>query len=361
MCDAGCEGEEEDQKQGVQGVSNKCNILRCESKRLYALNISLTKRNDDVMTKLEVRSDLEARQVTKDLNDDLKRQNGALVAHMQVIQNYNTALGEMLQKSTDGQAALQMHKAAELVVKGLASAEKEVQMLKTSLRQVEEQRDNYKHLLARANSELLSAQAYTQISMSDTASATNTARNNIDNDDKPEDLSDGKGMSSSRSSESQQQQSPPQRMPAHDRKDMSRSNPEAPVSAAAAKIAAASSRTASASAGAQRGDTIGGTGVHPNLGSVSRIGKPGVGTRSGGRTATCERGASAALNDGLDERKGSSQEPMDVYSDSEEHDQDKVMKGRSSNRSEGVSKEGEEGEEGSENAYDSDSAPSMFF
>lgn len=52
---------------------------------------------------------------------------------------------------------------------------------------------------------------------------------------------------------------------------------------------------------------------------------------------------------------------MDVYSDSEEHDQDKVMKGRSSNRSEGVSKEGEEGEEGSENAYDSDSAPSMFF
>lgn len=50
-------------------------------------------------------------------------------------------------------------------LKGLASAEEEVHSLKAALTEAEGQRDNYKSLLAKTNSEVTSAEAYAQLSM----------------------------------------------------------------------------------------------------------------------------------------------------------------------------------------------------
>ncbi|CAM9616443.1 unnamed protein product, partial [Ectocarpus sp. 13 AM-2016] len=98
------------------------------------------------------------------LAKEFKQLNDGLAAKLARISMINRTLVEILRKSEDGQAALMMRKAAELLVKGLANAEEEVFSLKAKAGELERQRDHYKALLARTNSELDVSRAHAQIS-----------------------------------------------------------------------------------------------------------------------------------------------------------------------------------------------------
>lgn len=99
------------------GSNERRGSFTCESERLKALNVALTRRHDYVMARLSSRSDGEARRVLMSLNEDLAKQNGALTAFTAQLASQNRSLREMLKESEDGQAAISMRDAAELLVK----------------------------------------------------------------------------------------------------------------------------------------------------------------------------------------------------------------------------------------------------
>lgn len=106
--DAACAAEED-------GASFDKSL--CEGKRLRGLNLILARTYDEAVSSLQSKSDRDARGVLQNLSSDLKKQNNALSAYMAQLWDMNSGLREMLKKSEDGQAAIHMHKAAELLVK----------------------------------------------------------------------------------------------------------------------------------------------------------------------------------------------------------------------------------------------------
>lgn len=111
----GSDGGRNEPGPGDEGSS--CDALVCEGKRLQALNLTITQRNADAMSRLSSRSDREAREVMTSLNEDLQKQNSALAAYVSQLTSQNLNLREILKKSEDGRAAIDMQKAAELLVK----------------------------------------------------------------------------------------------------------------------------------------------------------------------------------------------------------------------------------------------------
>lgn len=102
---------------GPGDPEGECDLIMCEGKRLQMLNTSLTDRNNDIVNKLSSMDDREARQVLAVLNVDFKQQNSALSTYLSRLLSQNHSLREMLKKSEDGRAAINMQKAAELLVK----------------------------------------------------------------------------------------------------------------------------------------------------------------------------------------------------------------------------------------------------
>ncbi|CAN0179104.1 unnamed protein product, partial [Ectocarpus fasciculatus] len=149
---------------GGEGLMQESNDLRWEGHRLQGAHIELSLRFDDTTRTLERRGDREARAVMLRLAKEFKQLNDGMAAKLARISMINRTLVEILRKSQDGQAALMMRKAAELLVKGLANAEEEVFSLKATAGELEEQRDHYKALLARTNAELDVSRAHAQIS-----------------------------------------------------------------------------------------------------------------------------------------------------------------------------------------------------
>ncbi|CAN0443686.1 unnamed protein product, partial [Ectocarpus sp. 12 AP-2014] len=149
---------------GGEGLVQESTDLRWEGHRLQGAHIELSLRFKDTTRTLESKGDREARAAMLRLAKEFKQLNDGLAAKLARISMINRTLVEVLRKSEDGQAALMMRKAAELLVKGLANAEEEVFSLKAKAGELERQRDHYKALLARTNSELDISRAHAQIS-----------------------------------------------------------------------------------------------------------------------------------------------------------------------------------------------------
>ncbi|CAN0042662.1 unnamed protein product, partial [Scytosiphon promiscuus] len=147
------------------GIIQESNTLRWEGHRTQGVNIALGLRFDDTVRTLERRGDdRQSKEVLLQLATELRQFNDALAARLLRMSAVNRTLVEVLQKSEDGKAALMMRKAAELLVKGLANAEEEIHSLKATIEEVNAQRDHYKGLLAKTNSELDTSLAYAQVS-----------------------------------------------------------------------------------------------------------------------------------------------------------------------------------------------------
>lgn len=91
--------------------------MRWEGHRLQGAQIELSLRFDDTTRTLESRGDREARAVMLRMAKEFKQLNDSLAAKLARISIINRTLVEILRKSQDGQAALMMRKAAELLVK----------------------------------------------------------------------------------------------------------------------------------------------------------------------------------------------------------------------------------------------------
>ncbi|CAN0542406.1 unnamed protein product, partial [Ectocarpus sp. 8 AP-2014] len=102
---------------GAEGLVQESTDLRWEGHRLQGAHIELSLRFEDTTRMLESKGGREARAAMLRLAKEFKQLNDGLAAKLARISMINRTLVEILGKSEDGQAALMMRKAAELLVK----------------------------------------------------------------------------------------------------------------------------------------------------------------------------------------------------------------------------------------------------